>query len=32
VITYDLKGRTLVDVATVNGKVPIPGLKELIEM
>ena len=32
VITYDLKGRTLVNVATANGKVPILGLKELIEM
>jgi hypothetical protein len=32
VITYDLKGKTLVSVATAGGKVPILGRKELIEM
>jgi len=32
VITYDLKGRTLDSVATADGKVPILGRKDLIEM
>jgi hypothetical protein len=32
VITYDLKGRTLDSVMTPDGKVPILGRKDLIEM